>query len=332
MRTLEISFVTAVAVLVAAAGARPALAQVACGDVVGPGRTVVLQADLACDDVASGLVVHGPAVLDLNGHSLVCDDRNGNGREVITGILVEGAGVTLRNGAVRGCRAGVIVAGSGNHALSDVSVLFSASDGFRIESDRNRVSGSFSFFNGLAGFSIEGKANLLSGNAATGNDFGFTMGQRNTLTANIASGSERSGFIVRGRQAKLKGNRAVGGAIGFEVTGQSNRFEGNESANNTTGFVLVDLAKRNVLDGNVASDSGFNGFAVAGVANRLVENRAERNDGNGIRVASTASRTVVRATFARDNADEDLFDNTPGCGTNRWRNNSFGTSNEPCIE
>ena len=320
------------AALTGTLAASRAEAQIRCGDTIAPGTQMVLLADVTCDDEDTGIVVIGPAVLDLNGFAVRCADQNGNGFETITGIALEGSGATVRGGAVRGCRQGIGVGGAGRHAVANVSVLFSASTGMRIDSDRNVVTDSFAFFNGGTGFSVAGKANVLSGNAATGNRAGFEVEQRNTLQRNIASGSERTGFVVRGRQAKLTGNRAVGGSIGFEITGTSNRLTDNESADNSTGFFLEGRSKRNKLTGNVATGSGINGFAVDGLGHKLMKSRAEGNSGNGIRVASTASRISVRSSSARNNDQADLFDNTPGCGTNRWRNNAFGSRNDACIE
>jgi len=74
------------------------------------------------------------------------------------------------------------------------------------------------------------------------------------------------------------------------------------------------------------------GFAVAGDRNRLVRSRAERNGANGIQLVATASGTVITASVSQDNGDADLVDGTSGCGTNRWRNNTFGSSNDRCIE
>ena len=333
MRTVQ--NILAVLLLTACTGAvaaAPAYAQVRCGDTIAPGANVVLTADLTCDELDVALTVIGPAVLDLNGFTIACDDRNANGDEVITGISVEGSGAIVRGGTVRDCRQAIALRGAGRHQLSSVSALFSSSDGVRIESDRNRVTDSFAFFNGGSGFAIQGKANLVSGNAATGNRFGFDVEQRNTLERNVASGSDLTGFVLRSRSATLRGNRAVDGSTGFNVRGQSNRLEGNQAEGNQTGFFFEEFARRNVLVENVAEDSGISGFVVNGEANRLLKTRAEGNGANGIRIAAAARRTVVRSSFARNNGQGDLFDNVPDCGTNRWRNNDFGSANQACIE
>lgn len=314
------------------AAAPDARGQVRCGDVISAGAHVVLTADLVCDDVETALTVTGPAVLDLNGVAIACDDRDADGREVITGIALEGDAAEVRGGTVRDCRQAVALRGAGRHVVSAMQALRSSSDGFRVESDRNQVLDSFSLLNGGAGFAVAGKANRIAGNAATGNRQGFDVEQRNTLERNVASTSQIAGFALRTRSATLRQNRAVGNQIGFDVRGRSTRLEGNEAENNLVGFFLETFSRRNVLVGSVAIGNTLAGILADGEANRLLQSRVEENGAEGIRIASGGRRTVVRASIARGNAADDLSDATPGCGTNRWRSNDFGTSNDACIE
>lgn len=320
------------AALGTAFGVLPAGAEVRCGDTIGPDQDVVLQAALVCDDVETALVVVGPTTLNLNGFSVQCADRNEDGRAPSAGIAVRGSGAQVRNGLVSGCGVGVKVAGSGNHTVRDVPVLFSGSDGVRVESDRNLITNTFALFGGESGYAVEGQLNVLSSNGATGNPLGFVVGERNVLERNLAIDSELIGFVVAGTGSALVENRALRGPIGFAVLGQSNRLIGNRGENAGTGVFLEERAARNLLVGNAMSGSLGTGFAVAGDRNRLVRSRAERNGANGIQLVATASGTVITASVSQDNGDADLVDGTSGCGTNRWRNNTFGSSNDRCIE
>lgn len=307
-------------------------AQVRCGDVIPAGANVVLQSNLECDDVDVAITVVGPAVLDLNGFAVSCADRNANRDEVITGILLEGRGAVVRDGAVRRCRQSVGLRGEGKHTVSNVTTAFASSDGVRAESDGNTIVDSSAFFCDGAGFDIEGKANVLSGNVATGNRNGFDVGDRNRLRENTAASSDFAGFVVRSRRSVLKGNRAVGNAVGYRVPGIANRLEGNEAENNHTGILLETISRRNVVEANVVADTELHGIVAGGVANRIVQNSVDDSGGNGIRTTSVAERTIVRGNVARRNASGDLSDDAPACGTNRWRNNEFTTSNQSCIE
>jgi hypothetical protein len=326
------SFVAILAALGIAGGALPAAAEVACGDTIGPWKDVVLQADLRCDDVATALVVMGPATLDLNGFTIHCADRNGNGREPSAGIAARGFGARVRNGIVEGCGVGVDVGGSGNHTVRDVAVLFSASDGIRIASDRNQVENSFALFSGESGFAIEGELNVLSGNGASENPLGFVVSRANVLEKNVAIDSELIGFVVASTGSALAENHALRGPIGFDVLGDDNGFIANRGEHNGTGFFVDSNATGNVLLLNIVSGSHGSGFAVAGDRNQLFQSRAERNGTNGIQLVETASGTIVTASVSQDNGAADVVDHTSGCGTNSWRDNTFGSSNDPCIE
>lgn len=43
-------------------------------------------------------------------------------------------------------------------------------------------------------------------------------------------------------------------------------------------------------------------------------------------------QTTVKNSVALQNGERDLVDDTPGCGGNVWRRNSFGTRSQGCIE
>ncbi|MGH6914837.1 MAG: hypothetical protein ACREH3_14165, partial [Geminicoccales bacterium] len=97
----------ALGLLVLAAG--PALA-VECGEVI-TGATR-LDRDLVCT-TDPALTVDGGR-LDLNGFAVVCDHATD---QASVGVLLEGRGVRLRDGAVTGCAVAVHVAGEGGHTV-----------------------------------------------------------------------------------------------------------------------------------------------------------------------------------------------------------------------
>jgi hypothetical protein len=89
-----------------------------CGDTVGPGATIVVDADLnGCTGAGTAaLTVVGPVTLDLNGHELRCAAIN-----PADGLHVIGEHARVVNGAVRACGYGVLVEGGGKHTLSGVN-------------------------------------------------------------------------------------------------------------------------------------------------------------------------------------------------------------------
>jgi hypothetical protein len=309
-----------------------AAAQVACGGEIGPGQQVVLGEHLRCDDVAAAVVVRGPAVLDLDGFSITCADADADGVVPKVGILIVGTGVTVRNGAVDACHNGVVVAGSGRHRLDDVAALSGSGDGIVLASDGNHVSEALAFFHGGSGFAIQGRGNVVTDSDATGNRVGFRVAARGTLARNFASANERDGFLIGGSGSHLSDNRAIGSMVGFTVVGGQNRLVRNEGSQNLIGIFLDRRATGNALLANVTSRNTAAGIVTSGERNRLLLNRAEENVAHGVRVTPTARTTAISGTVARGNGVNDLVDETPGCGANRWRNNRFETRNQDCVE
>jgi hypothetical protein len=83
------------------------VAAVECGDVLtGVER---LDRDLICT-TDPALTLSGGR-LDLRGHTVICDGT-------VEGIILDGDGAQLRNGAVVGCQFAVLVEGAGNHLVT----------------------------------------------------------------------------------------------------------------------------------------------------------------------------------------------------------------------
>jgi parallel beta-helix repeat protein len=173
-----------------------------CGDTIGPWEFGKLDSDLSCviytgptTDPKPGLRVVGPAVLDLNGHTVSCKTFEEDG----PGILVEGKRALVKNGFVTGCEGGVVVGGDGYHTVYKVEVTAS-DDGFEVESDKNRLIKNTADGNFDDGFTVEGAKNALALNSATGNSaggFGVEEGATaNILIFNSASGNLEDGFGV----------------------------------------------------------------------------------------------------------------------------------------
>ena len=291
---------------------------VTCGDVIGdePGeRKVVLTADVGgCDDDDgtsgrfAGITVVGPATLDLNGFNVGCQDRNLNGREPTAAIRLTGERAKLigRGGMVLSCPTGVLVEGGGKH----------------------RVEGVVSFGNEM-GFSVTSSRNTLKKNMAqhTEDGPGYRIsGTRNALIDNTAQDTYRgAGIILVGERHRMmknlvqrNGNYIV--APGISVLGERHTLMRNESRQN----------------------SG-DGISLAFSADRVkvMRNETRLNGLRGIVAQSGSQRNTIMRNVARNNGttngSEDMFDLnvTPGsgfnCGTNRWRNNDFGSALQ-CID
>ena len=265
MRDRLLAWVVASAVLLPA----PVLAALPCGHTVT--ADTVLDADVGpCTGTA--IVLVGPAKLDLAGHAIV-----GDAQAPDHCVRIEGTGARLENGVVRSCQSGVLVEGDGQHTIAGVLSTGHAVSGFRVNSDRNLLSGTTAIDNAGQGFRIRGSRNRLEGCAASGNATGFSStGERNRLIGNTASGNatgffidelssehrldqnlalhnDGRGFRVESGGHRLTQNRAVGnGSEGIWVFGQARIKESLAIGNATTDlFDALDECGDNVWRKNV---------------------------------------------------------------------------------
>jgi len=303
-------------------------AQVACGDRIAAGTHAILAGNLSCPD-SQPLTVEGPAVLDLNGFVLRCTRVGGFSR----GIVASGRGATVKNGSVRGCETGVLLAGDGRHLVRDVTIVSPADVGIDAASDRNRIKNAFVFSAGGVGIDARGDGTLVASCSVSGaGSVGVRVRARASLTGNVVAATAGEGFLVTGSRSVLVGNRAVGNDTGFSVVGDRGRFARNEAEGNRTGFDLDGSASDNVLTRNDLSDNERTGLVVIGDANRIRKNRVVDNGEHGILLFGEVFDTVVAGNEVTGNDGLDLSDDAPGCGTNRWRGNTFGTRSQSCIE
>lgn len=311
--------------------ASPAYAQVRCGDVIGPGESVTLTRELSgCAPGPAALTVVGPATLDLNGFSVICQDAGSN---TALGIVVVGKRATVRNGTVQRCSTGVTLLGEGSHRIENVTAALSdngftaGGEGFVIESDSNRLVDNAAVQNSAQGFRVVvADRNRLIGNQAFfngGSGFEVLVGRRNILQGNVAADNSLFGFFLDG------------GA--FTPGGGRNKAEDNEATGNQQGF-FVDSEDGSRLTRNVANANDDDGiFVVVARSVRLTQNEASDNGGTGIVVLASNDIRITRNTaLNNDRADDDvqnfdLLDSLADCGTSRWRGNVFATANEECI-
>jgi hypothetical protein len=124
------------------------------------------------------------------------------------GVLLEGSGSRLRNGAVTGCFLAVHVAGDGEHTVRRLTA--SAADrGVFIESDGNRV--------------LDSHVLRAVGDAAVQVD-----GSGNLLRDNVVAGAGDQGFEINGNDNQVIGNRIGAVAEGVQLIGQRNQVLRNQ--------------------------------------------------------------------------------------------------------
>ncbi|HWF34471.1 MAG TPA: hypothetical protein VG295_03850, partial [Solirubrobacteraceae bacterium] len=83
-------------------------------------------------------------------------------------------------------------------------------------------------------------------------------------------------------------------------------------------------------------------IASMSTGNSVRDNTSNNNSRDGIELGGPfasggqsfpgASGNTVSANSAHGNADYDGADRTPGCGSNTWTGDSFGTVNQSCVQ
>jgi Right handed beta helix region len=298
---LRLGAPAALALLVLGAG--PALA-VECGDTI-TGRAR-LDRDLICT-ADPALTVKG-GTLDLAGFAVVCDHAP---PAQSVGVLLDGSGSRLRDGAVMGCVVAVWVGGTGGHAVQAVTASAS-NQGVFIDSDRNR---------------------LVDSRILRGLDDGAVQvdGSDNLLLRNDVTGSSDQGFEINGNANRVIGNRISAVAEGIQLIGERNHVLRNQIIGTTVRGVEV-RAGGHVINDNLIADGADDGIAllVDAHGNEVSRNAIYGHVQSGLFVG-TADNTLKPNQVLLNGVD--LTDADPGCDNNLWRENVFETAQPAdCIE
>jgi parallel beta-helix repeat protein len=309
-RRLRLGTSAALALLATTAG--PALA-VECGaTITGEAR---LERDLICTEDPA-LTVDGGR-LDLKGFTVVCDHPPPPPVPPATGvgILLQGEGARLSDGAVTGCFVAVHVAGDGGHTVRGLTAS-AANQGILVESDGNRVLDSAILrAPGDAAVQVDGAGNLLRGNHV--------------------AGAGDQGFEINGSDNRIVDNRIGAVAEGIQLTGERNHALRNQIVGTTDRGIdvrgLVEPTGAHVILDNLIAD-GVDGIATleSSNGNRISGNTIYGHSDQGIFVG-TLDNTIERNQTLLNAVD--LQDNTPDCDDNLWQDNTFETAvSDDCID
>jgi large repetitive protein len=299
-----------VAVLVLA-GASPAAAQPACGDVIT--SNTKLTADLDCRfQQEGGLTVGGPGVtIDLGGHQILT-----------FGTAIDNPGyanVTIRHGSIAADTVGILLKGASGNTIRDVhlegivdGIVLQDSDSNRIVSDTLRSVGIY--------VDAASDGNVLRGNLVTAHEGVVAVrGSYNQVVDNIIwTGDDLALALLGGSHNVVLRNRVIGS---FSPPMRIFGSDDNLVARNT----FVELGDQRVADLQVLADSDRNvirdnelsggpvGIQVRGGSdNALVRNTlggagtGAFGVGDGIDVDATTTATVVRGNLVHDFGDDGI--------------------------
>ncbi len=318
-------------------------AAVTCGKEITANTT--LDGDLLCDEGPALIVTADNVVLDLGGFTVSGD---GPGVSNVPGILLRNVkGVTVRKGTVKGFGAGVAIAGGANNVIENMtcednvgSTEGDFGDGITLkDTTGNKVRGNTVRRNGpFSGISLvaactknEVRDNVISDN--------------NMLPGDPSMGRQDMGIRIEGPGAdnnKLIGNTVTAsGAEGICIlpTCHNPQTGCAGTPGNESNEVSDNLCHRNGISGQ---GSGIRLFAVpqpVAASKTTIKNNVT-NDNTTFGIAIDASgaanpgppKNKVTGNSGKGNGQFDGFDgNTPGCGSNTWKDNDFVKVNQPCV-
>ncbi|MFQ5668026.1 MAG: nitrous oxide reductase family maturation protein NosD [Candidatus Binatia bacterium] len=313
------TFVVSIAIVVvsiALLGVTPAGAEtpVFCNMTITISGQYVLTSDLACG-AAPGLEVAANDVhIDFNGHTL---SGPGTGVGIITanGGCVGVTGLHLNGGTVTGFDTGIRLCAPAsttmNAHVNGMTVTGNSLSGIHlVNSDGNHVNG-----------------NTISENISTQGAVGVRL-----------ENSHNNKFNTN----RLRDNETVPGVFatcgGFGLFGSndnvitSNDISDNGAANGGFGVGLF-FSSGNTVRGNIVNGNRQQGILVVFGSNHTVQSNTVNQTliGNGIFVLF-ASDNTIKSNIAFNNAALDLLDTNANCDNNTWKSNTFGTSNQACIQ
>jgi hypothetical protein len=329
------------------ANAAAAYGQITCGAVVT--SNVVMTADMFCILNSPAFTIDGGSV-DMNGHQVGCLPGS-------NGVLFINSGGKLKNGTVEGCDDGVILAGSGKHAVTNVmarggqrgfvststknklvrnSALDNSGDGFVLASViqpmAHNLNGNVSANNGGRGFALTGDGSKLSGNLAfnNGGEGVYILGDGNKLSRSTAYDNGGIGVSVQGVENSLTQNSSIGNASwGFAPYGEAAKVKGNLALDNTgAGFGAV--ATGNAFNANMSAFNTQDGFVLFGDGTTISRSTAIGNAEDGILIGLAQANMVVKGNrvIANGLLGINLQSNTSAVTGNFGADNAAGDADD----
>ena len=347
MRLVHTCFASLGLALALLAAPLPAAAQLACGDVLGPGGSYTLTSDLACPITA--LTVIGPAKLDLGGHRIGCTAGG------VTALSLLGRGVTLRNGWIDACATGVAVGGQGQHKLASLVVGNLSATAIAVASPNNRFE-DLSIADAVIGFDLDGSKQQIDRCTITGvQSYGvltYSADSGHRIRDAVAHATGFGGapaFRIRSPGSQLERVRVSGGGISA-IYASADDVRLKDAL--TTGGAIIVVGARARVDGarsvgvsdraiditcsdcslkNLFAQDSLYGIHIDGTNVAVTNAMGNYNAFYGIDTAAGAANVRIKSSRAHGNSVADAFTGAAACGTNVWKSNSFGTTNDACI-
>jgi parallel beta-helix repeat protein len=236
--------------------------------------------------------------LDLDGHIISGPGCFESKSDMPTGIVVQtkSSRVRVANGTLKQLAFGIRVFSSDHSDFNKLTLVENCLGIELRDSSENNVSYNDISRNISFGVNVHGIATSSNNNHVT--------------------------FNVIDQNGSPPGESGLGGVILNGPTGSPERAEGNIIAfnafsRNLQNGVILSVARNNIVTSNVITQT-----SAAGTP----------GDGIGIVVGQTSTDNFLVGNIALGNETRDLDDENPNCDHNKWKDNTFRTSNQPsCI-
>lgn len=225
-----------------------------------------------------------------------------------------------------------VISAQGQNQITSCGSFITASGQYVLANDLTNCSGDGIIIGGNA----KGVVLNLAGHQITGSSSAQRAGIKIQSGANarilgpgvIANYTAGYGVLLISGRAEVTGVTANGNDVGFSLNGGRAIVHGNVATNNVDGFYMVATGE---LTDNLASGNSQDGiFTGARERAQFLHNTAVFNGRYGIAADRDSTGKDIISNTALNNVGFDLFDGNTSC-QNRWVDNTFGTSNGPCI-
>lgn len=209
----------------------------------------------------------------------------------------------------------------------------------RVEGNDNRIKRN-AIQGGHGGLSVGGNRNRVGRNSVSAAD-GVALwlgGTDNVATGNrVLQGNEFCAVRLFGERSTLR-RTAVMGELAFCIAGTGHRVDKNVAENTDSfGYWVQGVGHLLRRNRSIGRGVGSTGFLIEGQRHTLIGNEGVDHRVSGFHVTESDFGHLLKSNVAFGNnadgspASFDVRDDNPGCGTNRWIRNEFGTRNQACI-
>lgn len=255
--------------------------------------------------------------------SISFDTGQMNLNEVITGTG-EMYTVTTKNVTLTGTFAGIIIAVDKAHVNLEGAL----------------IDGSLGNTNSGVGIHLLNRTGVhITGGTVENCNVGVLVG---AVLANTGGGSKNHIKGVLVRNSRVTGGTSFDGDGIVINNGTQNHVKDSQVSNVGGSFLSVGIRMWNGSDNHVTGNTvesmkaGFlppAGILLQGTDDSNVqENLVTNGAGRGIWAATGALGNILTNNTSFNNSSFDLEDGNPDCGSNIWRDNTFATASQGCIQ